>query len=151
MLIGHSGPVKGIGLLTKNTLISCSRDGLLCSWDLEKRIRLVSQKAHDRVLSSMSVRHPTIVTCGWDGLIKIWDKALTNLSTINPGIGPLNFIMLHPRKELCITGGWDQTIRIWDLQELKSKAVIRGNESSVQSIKLTEDCRKIISGINTIS
>ena len=81
-LLGHSQEITGMGLLSRNILISSSRDGLLCSWDLEKRIRIHSVKAHDRVLSSLSIRHPNIVTVGWDGVIKLWDKALVNVTTI---------------------------------------------------------------------
>ena len=145
-LLGHSQEITGMGLLSKNILISSSKDGLLCSWDLEKRIRIHSVKAHDRVLSSLSIRHPNIVTVGWDGVIKLWDKALINLTTIASNNGPLNCVLVHPRKELCITGGWDNTLRIWDLKTYKQKGVIRGHQSSVQCIQLTEDCRKIISG-----
>ena len=145
-LLGHSQEITGMGLLTRNTLVSSSKDGLLCSWDLEKRIRLHSVKAHDRVLSSLSIRHPNIVTVGWDGVIKLWDKALVNVTTIVPNNGPLNCVLVHPRKELCITGGWDNALRIWDLKTYKQKGVIRGHQSSVQCILLSEDCRKIISG-----
>ena len=145
-LLGHSQEITGMGLLSKNTLISSSKDGLLCSWDLEKRIRTHSVKAHDRVLSSLSIRHPNIVTVGWVGVIKLWDRALVNVTTIVPNNGPLNSVLVHPRKELCITGGWDNTLRIWDLKTFKQKGVIRGHQSSVQSVQLTEDCRKIISG-----
>ena len=146
-LVGHSSEITGIGLFTKTVLVTCSKDGLLSTWDLDKRIRLKSAKAHDRALTSLSVRYPSIVTTGWDGVIKTWDKMLTNISSVSPNIGPLNCVLVHPRKDLCITGGWDKTIRIWSLQELKyPKAIIRGHTSSVQSIKLTEDCRKLISG-----
>merc|ERR1712012_13419 len=145
-LVSHSDEITGLALLSKNVLMSTSKDGLLCSWDLERRIRLESVKAHERALVSLSVRAPSIVTAGWDGVIKIWNKNLVSISSISPSLGPINCVMLHPRKELCITGGWDNTIRIWDLQTLKSRAVIRGHESSVQSIKLTQDYRKIISG-----
>ena len=145
-LVGHSSTITGLALLSKNILISASSNGFVCSWDLEKKIRITAAKGHDRTLSGLSVRHPTIVTCGWDGLIKIWDKSLNNASTISPNIGPINCVLMHPKKELCITGGWDKTLRIWNLQDLKSKAILRGHLSSIQNIRLTEDCRKIISG-----
>ena len=144
-LVGHSTEITGLALLSKNVLVSCSRDGLLSTWDLDKRIRLASVKAHERSLVSLSVRQPNIITAGWDGNIKVWDKRLGHVSTLSTS-GPLNCVLVHPSKELCITGGWDQTIRIWDLASLKCKAIIRGHTSSVQSIRLSQDCRKIISG-----
>ena len=145
-LVGHAAEITGIQLLSRSVLVTASRDGLLCSWDLDTRIRLASVQAHDRALVALSARQPSLVTAGWDGAIKVWDKSLGLVTALRPGTGPLNTVLVHPRKELCITGGWDNTIRIWDLQTYKSRAVIRGHTSSVQALALTEDCRKIVSG-----
>ena len=145
-LVGHSEEITGIELFSSSILVSSSQDGWLSTWDLEKRIRLSSAKAHERTLSSLSVRHPIIVTASWDGVLKVWDKHLKNISKISQPNGPLNCVLVHPRKDICITGGWDKTIRVWDLESLKQKAVLRGHESSIQNIKLTENARKIISG-----
>eukprot|EP00092_Neocalanus_flemingeri_P080292 GFUD01100134.1.p1 GENE.GFUD01100134.1~~GFUD01100134.1.p1 ORF type:complete len:2596 (+),score=710.97 GFUD01100134.1:181-7968(+) len=145
-LVGHSDEITGIDFFSPTVLVTGSKDGWLSSWDMEKRIRLSTAKAHERRLSSLSARHPILVTTSWDGTIKVWDKDLKNISRISPSNGPLNCILVHPRKDLCITGGWDNTIRVWDLVTMKQKAVLRGHNSSIQAIKLTEDARKIISG-----
>ena len=144
-LVGHSDSITGLGELGKTVLVSGSSDGLLASWDLEQRIRLASVRAHERRLASLAVRLPNILTASWDGTVKVWSKALVNISTINTP-SPLNCLLLHPRKDSAITGGWDSNIRVWDLQTLKQKAVMRGHNSSVQSVRLSPDCRKIISG-----
>ena len=144
-LVGHSQSITGLGELDKTVLVSASSDGLLSTWDMERRIRLNSVKAHDRRLSSLAVRSPHILTASWDGSVKVWSKSLVNISTISTK-SPLNCLLLHPTKLSVITGGWDANIRIWDLETLKQKAVIRGHDSSVQSIRLSSDCRKIISG-----
>ena len=144
-LVGHSQSIAGMGQLDKKVLVTASSDGLVSSWDLERRIRLNSGRAHERRLTSLAVRHPNILTTSWDGTVKIWSKNLVNISTINTKC-PLNCVLLHPTKQSAITGGWDSTIRIWDLETLKQKAVLRGHNSSVQSVRLSSDCRKIISG-----
>merc|ERR1712142_742875 len=60
--VGHSEEITNIEIFSPSILVSSSKDGWLSTWDLEKKIRLNSVRAHEKTLSSLSVRHPIILT-----------------------------------------------------------------------------------------
>ena len=145
-LVGHSDTVVALGFLGEEVIVSGARDGWICSWDLETKTRLNCVRASEGRLSGVSVRHPLILTSSWDGNLKVWSRKLELTSKLPTNGTPLNCCLLHPSKDMAMSGGWDSTVRVWDLVSLKQRAVLRGHQSSVQAIALTEDERKIISG-----
>lgn len=57
-------------------VISGDADGKLTAWEWKNTRIRTRFKAHDSVcISCLWLPHETskVVTCGWDGLIKLWD------------------------------------------------------------------------------
>eukprot|EP01135_Chromosphaera_perkinsii_P000233 Nk52_evm2s62 gene=Nk52_evmTU2s62 len=59
-----------------NFLISGDSEGKLCIWDFKSTKMYSKFKAHDQVVIGCAwLPHETskIITCGWDGMLKLWD------------------------------------------------------------------------------
>mmetsp|Transcript_33166 Transcript_33166/g.76457 ORF Transcript_33166/g.76457 Transcript_33166/m.76457 type:complete len:84 (-) Transcript_33166:79-330(-) len=58
-------------------LVSGDGNGKLCFWDYKKAKLLQKYKAHDKGPAIACVWHPlqpsVVFTCGWDGVIKMWE------------------------------------------------------------------------------
>ncbi len=56
-------------------MASGSHDGAMSFWDLNARVRLsVFSRAHSRAVGGLAASTDglTLVSVGWDGLIKVW-------------------------------------------------------------------------------
>ena len=145
-LVGHGAAVVALGWMGPGLMLSASEDGLLSSWDTTARVRQASARAGDGKLTALAARDGTAASAGWDGAVRLWDRGLRCVHTLQPGHGPLTSLVLHPTKLLAITAGWDGTVRVWDLETRQQRAVLRGHTSSVRAVRLSRDCRQIVSG-----
>ena len=60
----------------------------------------------------------SIVSAGWDKVIKVWDLSTCNLKTNLIGhTGYINTVTVSPDGSLCASGGKDGTAMLWDLKQ----------------------------------
>ncbi len=144
-LVGHAAPVTALAFLPggsggETCLASGSADGALSFWDLNARVRLASfPRAHSRALTGLAASADglTLVSVGWDGLIKIWaGRTRQETSCIRQKNGPMNAVEYHPEKDCIVVGNWEGLLKIYDITSLERKAVLRGHQSSVQAVSL---------------
>ena len=131
-------------------LASGADDGSLCIWDLDSRVRQSCvQAAHARRLSGLAASADglTLVSVGWDCLIKIWQGrgVMREVSCIAQNPRPLNCVAYHPDKDFIIVGGWEGLLKIYDLNTHERKAILRGHGQSVRAVEISRDARRIVS------
>jgi WD40 repeat protein len=130
-------------------LASGSADGAISIWSLDSHARLWScQSAHGRAVGGLaaSADDLTLVSVGWDGLIKVWSgRSRQEISCIRQKNRPLNAVAFHPEKDAVVVAGWDNVLKIYDLTTLERKAVLRGHQASVQEVKISADGRRVFS------
>lgn len=132
--IGHSGDVLSVSFSPDNRLIvSGSRDKTIKLWNTRGELKgdfLASGSRGSNQLAGhtewvASVRfspdpaNVTVVSAGWDKLVKVWDVNSTNphLKVNHIGhSGYINTTAISPDGTLCASGGKDGTIMLWDLQ-----------------------------------
>lgn len=79
--------------------------------------------AHDEWVScvrfSPKAEKPMIISCGWDGKVKLWDMTTCKLLHVFEGhTGPVNTVTVSPDGSLCATGGKDGIAYLWDLNNM---------------------------------
>ena len=154
-LVGHAAPISALCFVSGGSsgvtfLASGADDGSLCVWDLDSRVRQSCvQAAHARRLSGLAASADglTLVSVGWDCLIKIWQGrgVMREVSSIAQNPRPLNCVAYHPDKDFIIVGGWEGLLKIYDLNTHERKAILRGHGQSIRGVEISRDARRIVS------
>lgn len=104
---------------------SGSRDKTIRLWNTLGECKFVIEGAegHSEWVSCVRfspARDPTIVSCGWDKVVKAWNLTNCRLKCNLVGhTGYLNTVTVSPDGSLCASGGKDGVAMLWDLQEGK--------------------------------
>jgi guanine nucleotide-binding protein subunit beta-2-like 1 protein len=124
--IGHKKEVMSVAFSADNRqIVSASRDGTLRLWNTLGECKFtIEDNSHSLWPSSVkfspNTNKPTVVSAGWDKLVKVWDlgncKLLHDLTGHD---GYLNALTVSPDGSLCASGGRDQTAMLWDLNDHK--------------------------------
>merc|ERR1712139_665870 len=124
--VGHSKDVLSVAFSQDNRqIVSGSRDKTIKLWNTLGECKYTIQDdGHKEWVScvrfSPSQQNPLIVSCGWDGLVKVWNLNNCKLRTNLVGhTGYLNTVTVSPDGSLCASGGKDGTAMLWDLNEGK--------------------------------
>merc|ERR1711957_1110409 len=65
-------------------------------------------------------QNPSIVSGGWDKIVKVWNMSNCKLRTNLVGhSGYINAVTVSPDGSLCASGGKDCVAMLWDLNEGK--------------------------------
>src|SRR5262249_40650170 len=69
----------------------------------------------------------TLVSCGWDGQLGIWDvRGRTNLAFLRGHNNSFNQAVLSPDGSTIATGGDDSLVRLWNVARRQEIAVLQG-------------------------
>jgi len=123
---GHKGDVLSVAFSADNRqIVSGSRDHTIKLWNTLGECKFsIEDDNHDAWVScvrfSPSTTNPIIVSCGWDGLVKVWSLSNCTLAYDHVGhSGYLNTVTVSPDGSLCASGGKDGNAMLWDLNEGK--------------------------------
>jgi guanine nucleotide-binding protein subunit beta-2-like 1 protein len=135
--VGHDHDVMSVAFSIDNRqIVSASRDRSIRLWNTLGECRATIQGErpgartggqHDGhtewvscVRFSPSVNDPVVVSCGWDGLVKIWNHTNWQLRTNLVGHSNyLNSVTVSPDGSLCASGGKDGKAMLWEINEGK--------------------------------
>jgi guanine nucleotide-binding protein subunit beta-2-like 1 protein len=125
--VGHTKDVLSVAFSADNRqIISGSRDRTIKLWNTVGECKYtITEDGHTEWVScvrfSPSVKQPTIVSAGWDKLVKVWNLTNCKLRCNLVGhSGYVNTVAVAPDGSLCASGGKDCIARLWDLSEGKS-------------------------------
>jgi guanine nucleotide-binding protein subunit beta-2-like 1 protein len=126
--VGHDKDVLSVAFSADNRqIVSASRDKTIKLWNTlgECKWTINQEGSHTEWVScvrfSPSVSQPTVVSCGWDGLVKVWNLSNLKLrSNLAGHKGYVSSVTISPDGSLCASGGRDGTAFLWDLTEGKN-------------------------------
>ena len=82
----------------------------------------------------------TLVSCGWDGRLGIWDVGgRKNLAFLRGHNNSFNQAVLSPDGSTIATGGDDSLVRLWNVARRQEIAVLQGHADNVNSLAFSQD------------
>lgn len=118
----HKKDVMSVAFSADNRqIVSGSRDKTIKLWNTLAHCKYtIQEEGHTDWVScvrfSPNNQNPSIVSCGWDKMVKVWSLQNCKLNTNHIGHrGYLNTITLAPDGSLAASGGKDGMAMLWDL------------------------------------
>merc|ERR1712195_55526 len=126
--VGHSKDVLSVAFSVDNRqIVSASRDKSIKLWNTlgECKYTIGEQggaEGHTEWVSCVNFvpnqQNPSIVSGGWDKIVKVWNMSNCKLRTNLVGhSGYINAVTVSPDGSLCASGGKDGVAMLWDLNE----------------------------------
>jgi WD40 repeat protein len=123
---GHGAYVKSV-CLADNMVFSGSHDSSIKAWDIETGKNIVRFDGHTDTVSCLE-RMPTsatagkndvIVSCGWDGALKMWDARASNSSIMSTSVHSSFVTCLQLSEdgtERAVTSSLDGSLKLWSVK-----------------------------------
>lgn len=152
-----------------NLLASCSRDGTIILWEMNEGKQVKTWPAHGGGVESVSFTPDgKLVSCGQDGLTRVWDANGTKLGEIpSQGDVATSVVALADSKS-CVVANWRGDVKVYSLESKAELGSLTSNpakidqrivdaerriteltgkvEPSQQAIKKAEDGLKFVEG-----
>ncbi|WP_372369741.1 DUF4062 domain-containing protein [Candidatus Uabimicrobium sp. HlEnr_7] len=143
-LTGHSDSVKSVHI-QKNRIASGGRDGKICLWDLETGECLKTFYGYSPSVTSIFLTNDLqrIISSGDDKTIRIWDIAEGKHSTIVTNAAVESLFL---QDNYLVAGMEDGTISLWNLNTHNIIFDTKGHKTSVVSVCIDVDKKRIVSG-----
>lgn len=120
--VGHKKDVLSVAFSADNRqIVSGSRDGTIKLWNTVGVCKYtITDGGHtswvSQVRFSPRASDPSIVSCGWDKKVKVWNLTHCSLKYNLIGhAGTLNSVTVSPDGTLCASGGKEGIAILWDL------------------------------------
>lgn len=123
--IGHTKDVLSVAFSADNRqIVSGSRDHSIRLWNTLGICKYVIDDAHSDWVSCVcfapNINSPSIVSAGWDKVVKVWAlKDCSLMATLSGHTGYINSVTVSPDGSLCASGGKDGNVILWDLNIFK--------------------------------
>jgi len=136
--VDHKKDVLSVAFSVDNRqIVSASRDKTIKLWNTLGECKFTISpegEGHSDWVScvrfSPTPDLPTIVSCGWDKRVKVWDLKECKLRFDLVGhTGYLNTVTVSPDGSLCASGGKDGVAMLWDLHEGKRLYSLEANDT----------------------
>eukprot|EP00040_Diaphanoeca_grandis_P002000 m.20270 g.20270 ORF g.20270 m.20270 type:complete len:309 (+) comp12846_c0_seq1:42-968(+) len=132
---GHTGDVLSVAFSSDNRqIVSGSRDNSIKLWNTLGECKYtITEEGHTNWVScvrfSPANQNPIIISCGWDGIVKVWSLTNCKLQYNHCGhAGYCNTVTVSPDGSLCASGGKDGKAMLWDLIEGKHLYTLEGGD-----------------------
>ena len=94
----------------------------------------------------LSPNNKEMVTCSWDGTVKIWDILSGMLiGKMTKHEGNVFAVKYHPTQPIVASGGADGKIILWDTKKNEIITEIAGHATSVTDLDFTSDGKELVS------
>lgn len=120
--VNHKKDVLSVAFSPDNRqIVSGSRDHTINLWNTlgQSKFEFEADGHSDWVSCvrfSPNIEAPTMVSAGWDRVVKVWDLSnLTLKTTLKGHTGYINSVSVSPDGSLCASGGKDGVAMLWDL------------------------------------
>lgn len=104
---------------------------------------------HENSVVSIAVNPngKTIVSCGGDRTIKVWDLSKGEvISTLKGHSQKVNVVAISPDGKTLVSGSDDNNIKVWNLTTGKEIHTIEGHSDSVHALAISLDGKTLVSG-----
>ena len=145
-------PTKGNGMGFSpdgRHFASCNDDGISV-WDTTSGVEVMTIPSAHKLWVTCVVYSPdgkSIVSCGWDSSIKVWDastgKQTMALRSRNQRLSYVNY---DSSGKFIVAPDQGNTISIWDTVTGEVVMTLTGHEATIRSVAFSPDGRTIISG-----
>jgi len=122
LFAGHTGDVLSVAFSPDNRqIVSGARDRSIKLWNTLGECKCTIEDAHNDWVSSVKFSpnpmSPTVVSTGWDKVVKVWSltKTFKFQANLLGHTAYVNSVSISPDGSLCATGGKDGTVMLWDL------------------------------------
>jgi WD40 repeat protein len=133
----HKGDIRGLKLLSKQVLASCSQDKTIKLWNLDECVCLKTFEEHtDEVNCLQKLENGNLVSGSCDGTIKVWNTENGKcLETLNGHDKSVLGLDLTSSGDQLISCSADKTIKIWSLETNQCIRTLQGHDNEVRCVK----------------
>lgn len=142
LIFGHRDIVTCCDVNPNNHLITGGKDGRIFLWKLSSNgedsfpeiIISKKYKGHVSYVISVAIGQKTgnvFVSCGGDGLLKLWNIAKQTCKTVKPHQKEINFCRINSNEKYVLTGSQDKQIILYSAKTLKIVRQIKGHGKGV--------------------
>lgn len=132
---GHTAPLRGLAAGPGDTIVSCSEDGTIRSWDGSRGHQLALLHVGTMQLRALVMLPDGRLAVGdEDGLIRLWDLSVgAEVGQLAGHSAPIRCLALLPGG-LLASGSHDSTVRIWDPVSQSETAQLKGHSAPVMAL-----------------
>jgi hypothetical protein len=154
ILAGHTGPIHGIGLAGKNTLVSGGENGDLLLWDLAARKQIGMLGKTRQALHALAVAHngKLVATGGGDwkktaaGELHLWDlQARREIVALKGHRRLILGVAFSPNDELLAAVDFSGDLHVWNLATRKPIVTLY-QENPAGAVSFSPDGKFLVVG-----
>lgn len=141
LIYGHRDIVTTCDLNPSNHLVTGSKDGRILLWGIDQTSEGFPQmqlkkkyKGHISYVASVSIGQKTgnlFVSCGGDGLVKLWNIARQTCKTVKPHKKEINFCRINRNEKYVLSGSQDKHVILYSAKTLKIIKEIKGHARGI--------------------
>lgn len=129
-------------------LLSGSKDGTICLWDVGKGELSRSVRTTVPVLALVfSPDGRTFASTGPEHTILLWStRTGESIQRLEGHSSFVRALAFSPNGRMLLSGSYDQTVRLWDLASRKELRCMTGHTALLQAVAFAPDGRTVASG-----
>ncbi|KAM4808045.1 telomerase protein component 1 [Rhinophrynus dorsalis] len=152
LLSCHRDWVTDCSWTSADMLVSCSGDGSVCLWDIQREECLLEFAGHQSAVSSVVCMGERVITTGRDGTLKVWSLAgleITNIPShhdqINHSVAFWESGKSQDDADLVVyTAGSDGSVLKWSPLQMDQIHTLYGHGGAVVSSASGSKCKVVI-------
>ncbi|WP_420582227.1 caspase family protein [Reichenbachiella sp.] len=146
---GHTAAINSLKYAPDGSAVySASDDKSIKMWDVKTGVDVNTFNAHTAPVRCMELSEngELLVSGDLEGKVLVWNAKTGEVKlTINAHEGSVNTVKFTKDQQYMVSGGDDKMLKVWNLQGDTLKT-IKGFKASIQSIGISPDGTRIISG-----